>query len=36
MPRSKDNIGRYVAVLGELMHANPGARALENRVRWLP
>lgn len=36
MPRSKDNIGIYVRTLSELMQANPGARALENQVRWLP
>lgn len=36
MPRGKDSIGLYVATLSELMQANPGARALENQVRWLP
>lgn len=36
MPRGKDNIGLYVRTLGELMQANPGFRALENQVRWLP
>lgn len=36
MPRSKDNIGTYVRTLSELMQAHPGARALENQVRWLP
>lgn len=36
MPRGKDNIGIYVRTLSELMQANPGARALENQIRWLP
>jgi predicted nuclease of predicted toxin-antitoxin system len=35
MPRGKDNIGLYVGTLSGLMQANPGARALENQVRWL-
>jgi predicted nuclease of predicted toxin-antitoxin system len=36
MPRGKDNIGLYVRRLSKLMQSNPGARALENQVRWLP
>lgn len=36
MPRGRDNIGFYVRTLSKLMQANPGARALENRIRWLP
>ena len=36
MPRGKDDIGLYVRTLSELMRAHPGARALENQVRWLP
>ncbi len=36
MPRGKHSIGLYVETLRQLMDANPGARALANRVRWLP
>jgi predicted nuclease of predicted toxin-antitoxin system len=36
MPRGKDAIGLHFRTLSELMQANPGARALENQVRWLP
>lgn len=36
MPRGKDSIGLYVRTLSELMQANPGPRALENQIRWLP
>lgn len=36
MPRSKASTGAFVEHLGRLMDGNPGARALENQVRWLP
>lgn len=35
MPRGKGSIGLYVRALRELMKANPGVRAMANRVHWL-
>jgi predicted nuclease of predicted toxin-antitoxin system len=36
MPRGQRTIGQHIERLRELMEANPGRRALENQVRWLP
>ncbi|MHB2023546.1 MAG: DUF5615 family PIN-like protein [Mycobacteriales bacterium] len=34
-PRSRDNIGRFVAALDSLLEANPAPRAFSDRIHWL-
>ena len=35
MPRTRDNIGRYVDALGELMEGNPAVDSLVDLTHWL-
>jgi predicted nuclease of predicted toxin-antitoxin system len=36
MPRNKSSIGLFVRTLAAIAEDNPGQRALENQVRWIP
>ena len=36
LPRTKAGIGRYVAVLDDLLTSHPTDDALRNQLRWLP